>query len=103
MALYEGSGLGRPHPKPRVVGKHWLDSDLAPFLIDDYETDKQSPEAQVLLDLAEMLADARRMFALAGVRDEQRRQGTSARGESLYVPEVYKASVPRRGYSASRE
>ena len=89
-------------PKPGLVGGHWTDADLAPFLVDDYATDEQSQEVQVLLELAELLADARRVFALSAVRDEQRRQG-SVRSEALYEPKIYKASINRRGYSGSRD
>jgi len=95
---YERRGLGKPNPKPIVYGHHWLDEDLAPFLVDDYDTSQQSAEAKVMLDLAEQLADARRDFALAAARADQNRGG-SPRLHDNYTPDIVECySVHRRGY-----
>lgn len=99
---YERSQLGRPQPKPIVHGYHWTDEDFAPFAIDDYNMHEQSVRAQMMLELAEMLADARREFALAEARANMDRIGAQAAGHGLYSPRVYENINHRRGYSVSR-
>jgi hypothetical protein len=94
---------GRRHAKPDVYGCNWTDADMEPFLCDDYDTDEQSIPVQMMLELAEELANARAKFALASSRAEQDRiGGLLADRHGAYEPRTCDISITRRGFSVSR-
>lgn len=77
--------------------KAWTENDLAPFLAEDtYATTELSVAAQIMLDLAEKLADARKAWAMPK-RDPS---GTGINGYRE-PRHVYVENVHRRGRSPS--
>jgi rubrerythrin len=97
---YERTRLHPAHRKPDVHGCHWTDEDMAPYMSDDYDSTEQSEAAQMMLDLAEQLANARAHFALAKSRVNQDRIGVGVgQMDRMYVPRVCDISIQRRGFS----
>ena len=85
-----------------LAQKAWTDADFAHFKFDDYSGDELPIEAQILLDLADALADARREWAFKAIRAERNRMGSGKNQDSYREPRhVVDLSIERRGFAVS--
>lgn len=97
----DGRYFKRPLPRPRIDSKCWTDDDLEFWLTGDYDMSQESPDVQIMLELASLLNDARVEWMMAEARAQ--RHENPMTGETYTPRHVGSLSLHRRGFDVSRE
>jgi hypothetical protein len=96
----DGRYFKRPALRPRIDPKCWTDADLEFWLTGDYDMSQESPDVQIMLDMASMLTDARVEWLMAGSRAQQHE--TPSSGDNYTPRHCGSTALQRRGYGIGR-